>query len=312
MARTLQTVTRAQWGLVTRRQALELGLSDAALRWRVTSGRWRRVHPGVFQTLPGRDDWQTTALAGLLHVGIPAALCGPSAGYLWGLVPAPGPLVHIVVPTSRRPDPAPGLVISRSRFALDRTDERAWPHRIGVDHTVFDLAQGQPLDRAVALVAKAVQSRRTTVRNLRSALELRPNQTLRTLLLEVLDDVSTGIESAAELRYLRDVERSHGLPRAEHQRPGLDRTVCDNDYEPVRMKVEVDGRLGHAGWSHQQRDGRRDRRHATGGWLTIRVFWTDVAGSPCETASDLAAIMASRGWRGTPRPCRRRGCGVSA
>jgi hypothetical protein len=310
MRRDLPSVAAAQLGLVTRAQALEAGLTEAAVRWRVESGRWVCVQRGVYSTSPGRDDWQSKALAALLRIGLPSALCGPSAGFLWGLVPHPGVDIHVAVPVGRRPETTPGVVVSRSRYAFERTDERAWPHRIGVDHTVFDLAQGQPLDRAVALVAKAVQTRRTTVRNLRSALGQRPNQAHHALLLEVLDDVAAGTESAAERRYTRDVERAHGLPSAVRQAAGAGDTRCDNDYESVRVKVEVDGRLGHAGWANQQRDGRRDRRNAGASWLTVRVYWSDVAVTPCDTTLELEAVFRGRGWSGRARPCRRRDCSV--
>jgi hypothetical protein len=310
MRRDLRAVAGSQLGLVTRAQALESGLTDAAIRWKVESGRWVQVQRGVYSTTPGRDDWHARALAALLRVGIPSALCGPSAGFLWGLVPQPGRDVHLVVPVDRRPETTPGIVVSRSRHAYERTDERAWPHRIDIDHTVFDLAQGQPLDRAVALVAKAVGTHRTTVRNLRLALAQRPNQSHRTLLLEVLADVAAGTESPAERRFTRDVEQAHGLPASVRQADGPGGTRCDNDYPDLRVKVEVDGRLGHAGWANQQRDGRRDRRNAAGRWLTVRVYWSDVAVTPCETALELEAIFHGRGWRGSARRCRRRACPV--
>lgn len=311
MRRTVASFANGQYGLVTRAQALGVGMSSAAIKWQLETGRWVRRQRGVYSTLPGREDWLSRAMAGLLRVGAPAALCGPSAGYLWQLVPHPGDDVHIVVPVTRRPVSGPGLVVVRGRHAVERTHDREWPPRVDLDHTVFDLAQGQSLDRAVALVAKAVQTHRTTVRNLRLALEQRPTQTHHAVLSEVLADVAAGVESSAERRYIRDVEQAHQLPAAERQVwSGAWR--CDNEYEPVRVKVEVDGRLGHAGWSSQQRDGRRDRHHAVGGWLTLRVYWPDVAATPCETATELSAIFRVRGWRGRARPCRKRGCGLTS
>ena len=192
MQRTIAAYAAAQLGLVTRTQALGAGLTEAAVRWRVESGRWVAVQRGVYSTTPGRDDWESRALAALLRIGIPAALCGPSAGFLWGLIPHPGPDIHVAVPVDRRPEATEGIVVTRSQYAYQRTDERAWPHRISLDHTVFDLAAGRPVDRAVGLIAKAVQTRRTTLRNLRNALEQRPGQAHRTLLLEVLGDVEDG------------------------------------------------------------------------------------------------------------------------
>ena len=176
----------------------------------------------------------------------------------------------------------------------------------------------------MALIAKACQTRRTTVRNLRLALEARPNQTHYSELWEVLSDVGSGVESSGERRYVRDVERAHGLPVAQRQAEGPGGTVCDNDYEEQRLKVEVDGRLGHAGWLAQQKDGRRDRRNATHEWLTVRVtsrgwdvvaepppmYWPDVAVTPCVTARDLAVIQRASGWRGVAHSCRRQDCAL--
>jgi hypothetical protein len=308
MDRRLQALVSGQSGLVTRPQALAAGMSAKAVRWRVESGRWVRLHPGVYLTTPGRDDWHTAAAALLLHLGIPSALCARSAGYLWGLVPGPGDLLHCVVPTSRRPDPVEGALITRARHALDRTHETAWPHRTTVEHTVFDLAVGQPIDTAVGLIAIACQQRLTTARNLRVALDGRPTQSGRRVLYEVIRDVAGGTESSAERRYLRDVERAHGLPAGRRQEPGPRSTRRDNEYDEVKVVVEIDGRAGHAGWRAQQRDGLRDRRSAAESWLTVRGYWSDVHDAPCEFAHELEAIFRSRGWSGRGRPCRRPGC----
>ncbi|MGA8981017.1 MAG: type IV toxin-antitoxin system AbiEi family antitoxin domain-containing protein, partial [Pedococcus sp.] len=56
-----------QRDLLTRTQCLAAGMSPATLEWRVSSKRWVAVHEGVYLTRPGRDDWQTTALAALLR-----------------------------------------------------------------------------------------------------------------------------------------------------------------------------------------------------------------------------------------------------
>jgi hypothetical protein len=43
-------------------------MTGKAVRWKLDRGVWVRVHPGVYQTQPGREDWFTTALAGQLAV----------------------------------------------------------------------------------------------------------------------------------------------------------------------------------------------------------------------------------------------------
>ncbi|GAB3059687.1 hypothetical protein GCM10027053_22050 [Intrasporangium mesophilum] len=306
--RLLRARIAGQSGLVTRRQALSGGFTDEQIRWKVASSRWVTLHPGVYLTTPGRDDWEMHAVAALLAVGTPAALCGRSAAFAWGLLPDPGSLIELVVPAGRRRSALPGVRTTRSRAMVQRTDPHVWPHRTTVEHTILDLSVGKGLDGVVALIAKASQLGLTDERRMATALRARPNQTHHALLAECLADIGEGVESVAELRYVRDVERAHGLPVGLRQGPGRSSTVRDSVYEEPMVVVEVDGRRGHDGWRGRQRDGRRDRGAAADGWLTVRVFWIDVAGTPCRLAVEMGQVLRARGWQGAVRPCRRAGC----
>jgi very-short-patch-repair endonuclease len=297
-----------QSGLVTRAQALGGGYTSAAIRWRIHSGRWLTIHPGVYLTEPGRNDWELRAVAALLFIGLPCALCGSSAGHAWGLILTPPDDIEVMVPMNRRRTRRAGITTHRTRAFDARVDPGAWPHRTTVAHTVLDLAAGRDLDSTIALIAKACQQRMTTEDSLLAALRSRPSQPHYSLLLEALGDVGDGAQSAAEVRYLRDVVLAHGLPVGERQRPGPRSTARDTAYEEVKVIVEVDGRRGHQGWLGQQRDGRRDRGAAADGWLSVRVFWVDVAGTPCQLAAELGAIFRTRGWTGEMHPCSRLDC----
>lgn len=113
-----------------------------------------------------------------------------------------------------------------------------------------------------------------------------------------------------EIRYVRDVERAHGLPVGirRFSRTRKDHQLHDVAYVEQRVLVELDGRLGHEGPEARVKDGIRDRRGATSGWLTVRAFWRDVAGYPCDLALETGAVLRSRGWPDRVRPCHRRGC----
>lgn len=310
MDRRLIARIDGQLGLVTRAQALAFGLTDKAARCRLDSGRWAWLHPGVYLTVPGRVDWQVKALAVLLHIGVPAALCRSSAAHLWRLQTVPGRAIEVVVSSHRKPDPIEGVVVHRSRYAVVRTHETAWPHRTTVEHTIFDLCHGRPLDVAVGLIARADQLGLTTARNLRQALDSRHTQTSRGLLYEVVDDVQGGIESSAERHFVNDVEIAHGLPRGQRQAPARGGTRRDNVYAETRVIAPIDGRVAHSGWPAQQRDGRRDRRAAADAHLTVRGYWPDVTDGRCDFAVELETILRSRGWRGRAHPCRSPGCRV--
>ncbi|WP_406831845.1 type IV toxin-antitoxin system AbiEi family antitoxin domain-containing protein [Pedococcus sp. KACC 23699] len=312
---TLRRHAEAQSDLLTRRQCLDAGMTPQALRWRVTSGRWLRVHDGVFQTRPGRTGWSENATAGLLFAlsggrVADAALRGPSAAYLWGLVAHAPHRVHLVVPQRRSVVAQPGMQVRRSMRWDDLVDDRVWPWRTTVRATVLDIATGGTALDALSIVARAVQRELVTPRELLSEIVARGGHRHSRVLREGLRGVEDGAESGAELLYLRDVERAHGLPRSVGQSPSDvgARRRHDHEYTPYRLIVEVDGRLGHEQWSDRVRDGRRDRQLLTADRLTTRVFFADVALEPCRTAAEISAILVGRGWRGRPRGCRRAGC----
>ncbi len=316
---TLRLIASGQCDLLTRRQCLDAGMTDEAVRWRVTSGRWVRSHEGVYLTRPGRADWDGRAMAALLHAlsGGPvadAALCGRSAAHLWGLEPRPPRQIEVVIPERRRVA-APSGVRVRRAFRFDAVvHDLAQPWRTTVAATVLDVATtGTPLD-ALSLVARAVQKELVTTSELSQELAARAGHRHSQILRRALVDVDAGGESGAELLYLRDVERAHALPRSVSQSPSEvgRRRRHDHEYTAYRLIVEVDGRLGHEQWSDRVRDGRRDRQLLTTARLTTRVFFADVALEPCRTAAEVGAILAGRGWLGRPRRCRRTGCVAAA
>ncbi len=305
----LTAVALEQRGLVTRRQCLASGLSPKAVEVRLR-GRWTRVHRGVFQTQPGRDDFWTTALAGHLACGPDAAWSHDTAAYRWGLIPAPPRRVELLVPADFAVRAPAGCVVRRLRRLNERVDPLRWPWLTTVDETVLDLAERDTVDQMFAVLGRAFQRGLTEESLLLRRLAVRPKHGRRALLTTVLSDVAGGAESSMEVRFVRDVERAHGLPVGERQlstEVGR-RSRHDVGYRAQRLLVELDGRLGHEGRAERMADGRRDRRSATSGWLTVRAFWPDVTVATCALAAELVAVLRSRGWRGTPHPCRRPGC----
>lgn len=300
-----------QSGLLTRAQARAAGMTERAIDWRLSSGRWAAVHPGVYLTIPGRDDWEMRAVAALLHAGPGAVLSGRSAGHVWGLVRAEPDPIEVSVPWNRIVRPPPGVIITRGRHVLARTHPTEWPHRISAPHTVWDLAAKRDLDGAITLAAKALSLGIAATGDLRLALAERPRQRHHGLFTEILTEVDRGAESPAEVRYLRDVERAHGLPRGTAQSPTADGGRRDVEYDELRLVVEIDGRLNHDGWQARKRDGLRDRKTLVEGKLTVRAYWTDLVPSACELAADVGSILQERGWIGTPSRCPRRDCVIA-
>jgi hypothetical protein len=133
------------------------------------------------------------------------------------------------------------------------------------------------LARGLFLITTAVQRRLTTVKKLHRELDERARHRHRALLRDLLSDVEVGAESPIELRYLRDVERPHGLPKGNRQqsRSGLPYQT-DVDYKEFSLIVELDGRVDHEGVG-RFRDMDRDNRHALVDAVTLRYGSYDLA-----------------------------------
>ncbi|MEP6648806.1 MAG: type IV toxin-antitoxin system AbiEi family antitoxin domain-containing protein, partial [Lapillicoccus sp.] len=156
----LEVARSEQRGLVTRAQCLAAGLTSKAVEWRLSSGRWVRVHASLYQTSPGRDDWWTSALAAQLAVP-DAAWSHETAGHVWGLVRTPPREIDLVVPERRRVAPPPGVVVHRVVSADQRVDDLLWPWRTTPEETILDLSARATPDQAFALLGRAFQKRLT-------------------------------------------------------------------------------------------------------------------------------------------------------
>jgi hypothetical protein len=286
-------------------------MTDRAIRWRLERGRWVLVHQGVYLTVPGRDDWHTGALAAQLAVP-DSAWSHLTAAYVQGLVREPPREIELVVGAERRVVGPTGVVVRRRGDVNRAVDQLHWPWRTVVEETLLDVSSNRSPDELFAMLGRGFQRRLISEPSVLGALNRRRGHRFRGLLTEVLGAAADGAESAMELRYVRDVERAHGLPAGRRQRPaprgGPERH--DVAYDEQKVLVELDGRLAHAGFDAQRQDGRRDRRSATRGWLTVRAYWMDVAVMPCELAVDVDEILVSRGGVSTLKPCRRRECAI--
>jgi len=298
----LRRVSRRQHDVVSRAQALEAGLTRSQIRCHLESERWQRIHPGIYATHNGPVTWPARASAATLHAGTGAALILGSAAYLWGLADREPAVITVGVPLDRKPVRVVGTRIRRLRRL-----ETAIVQRLTVTtraQTVIDLA-GEPgcdIDEAVALAARAAQRRHLSAVDLLAELRARHRHPHGEVLALALGDIDGGVESAAEFRFVRDVQRAHGLPELLRQVGNRDGGRRDFESDEFKVVIEIDGRLWHAGERFHS-DRRRDRRTATEGKATLRGGWLDVAARPCELARDIALTLQQRGWTGELRRC---------
>ena len=297
----VQRVLSGQAGVLSRRQALQAGLEPHDIRRLLRRRDWTTVHSGVFVDHTGPMTWVQRAWAGVLF-SWPAALCHESA-----LRAGDGPgsrdlgreeVVHVAVDRRRTTLVAPPGV---ELHHLVRLETRAlWnlsPPRLRYDDAALDVASDARSDLdAIAALAKACQSRRTTARRLLENLADRPRVARRAWLESTLRDVADGTCSALEHGFLRLVERPHGLPVADRQARATASTgVVYRDAAYGRHVVELDGRLFHDSSTQRDADFERDLDHAVDGGSTVRLSWGQVFDRPCSTAAKLVRVLTAAG-----------------
>ncbi|MDO5681421.1 MAG: DUF559 domain-containing protein [Propionibacteriaceae bacterium] len=299
-----------QFGVLSRTQALEAMTPDA-VRWKLTRGLWRRVHPGVYAVHTQPLDWHARASAALLFYGPESALSQESAAYVIGIDDRPPPLVHVDVPASLRRHRQTGVRLRRRRRLLTVPRDRLRVTEPAC--TVIDLGDHptSTRDDAISVVARAVQRHKVTVEALEQELGARRAHRHRRALELALGIVADGAESGLEVDFVTRVLRPHGLPEMRMAVPdsaggrSIRRDFVDDAHKVV---VELDSRVAHEG--RRVQDSRRDRLAAARGFITLRAEWADVHYAACQLAAELFATQQSRGCRGVLRPCGPR-CTVS-
>jgi hypothetical protein len=299
----IAAAVRDQAGVVARAQLVAWGADDTWLSRQVDSGRWQRLHRGVFLTHSGPVPWRSRAWAAVLRAGPGAALSHASAARLHDFTAREAGPIQVTIPQSRRVDPAPGIVLHRRSRMPPAAGQ---PRRTWRGDTVVDLAAAAWTDDdAVGWVCDAVRAG-TRPHEIEAALARRTRVRNGALLRDLIQEVAEGVESPLERRYHRDVERRHGLPLSVlqvRQVVGGASIRADAVYDGFGVRAELDGSLGHPG-GRTDADTWRDnavlieRRD-----ITLRYRWRHVAAAPCATAAQVAAALRSRGWNGRPRPC---------
>jgi len=299
-----------QAGVIARRQAPEAGLDPALIDGRLRRGRWQPLYRGVYAAFTGQPGRESLLWGAVLRAGRGAALSHQTAAELDRLSDQRITAIHVTVPSQReikvseaeRGADAPRIIIHQSaRLTTARHPARV-PPRTRVEETVLDLTQTSAcFDEALAWTVAACERRRTTPAALLTAMGRRSRMRWRPELTAALDDIGGGVHSVLEFRYVRGVERPHGLPvgqRQARQSRGSRSSYLDTLYADFGLAVELDGRAAHRS-EDRWHDAHRDNFLAAAGILTLRYGRTDVTERPCQVAAEVGQALRKRGWADT-------------
>lgn len=284
-----------QWGIVTRMQLQQCGLSGTGVsRW-VHDGRLHRVHPGVYAVGHRALGVEGRLAAALFYAGPGAMLSHVTAAWWWQLLRAEPRRIHVSTPGRRRSLPEVSVHHPRR---LDRTSRRRLPVTT-VPRTLLDVAAVVPFDELRRALAEAEYRRLLSVDEveavlgrghpgsaaLRFALTRHRPQFARTL-------------SVLEERFLALCEAS-GIPLPEVNVKVRGRMI-DALWRRQRVIVELDGHAAHATPAAIERDRHRELALRASGHLVLRYTWRQITEHPERVAADLRGALTGEPLAGPP------------
>jgi very-short-patch-repair endonuclease len=279
--RRIAGLARRQFGVVGYVQLIAAGIPRGAIERRIAGGRLLRLHRGVYavgHTAPRREArW----LAAVLACGPEALLSLLSAGCLWKLREADGPLPDVSAATRRR-----HRGIATHRAALTRADRRV---RLGIPvtspaRTLVDLSFALDADEFERTAREAQFRKLFVVRDLQEVLRRRPSRVVR----QLLDDIAP-TQTTIEDVLLRVCDR-HGIPRPRTQEQ-LAIGRVDFIWPEQRLIVETDGWQAHRTPAAFQRDRTVTNGLQLSGYLVLRFTWADLERRPEMVARQIRAAL---------------------
>jgi hypothetical protein len=146
-------------GVLTRDQALRGGLTLRQVQYRVRTGQWVTLHPGVYLVGRREPDQQACTRAAVAWAGPDAVASGLTAAWWWGLRDwAPG-AAEVTVPRTRSRRPQPAVLLRRRQLdPADLAVLRGLPVT-ALPLTVLDAAAALGSDSGRPLVDRALQRR---------------------------------------------------------------------------------------------------------------------------------------------------------
>jgi very-short-patch-repair endonuclease len=268
-----------QFGLISRAQALEDGMTPGQIAWASASGAWVRVHPGVYRVAGSPESHESDLLAACMAGG-GALASHQSAAWLWRLAQRPPARPTVSVGRSARYRRT-GIVIHRMRD-LDVQSCSTWrgipctnPLRTLVD--LAGVTGKQHLDDAVD---RGIASRLVTVEGLEAQIDRlsqhgrRGVDVLRQVLAARGYRTAPG-PSVLESRTLRLLARGGIRPVGVEVRVDGGRYRLDVALS-AQVAMEVDGYAYHASPEAMSRDLRRRRDLGRLGWVVLPFTWLDI------------------------------------
>jgi hypothetical protein len=294
LARTLDQ----QLEVITRKQAVAVGLTKHALRHRLRlGGPWQGLLPGVYLAATGSPTRIQQEMAAMLYAGPGSVITGLAAVRQHHIRGPVTESVDVLIPASRRRRDADFVQLHRTT----RLPTQVWqlgPLRYALSpRAVADAVRDLTSLRDVrAMVADAVQRGHCRVPDLSEELSQGPSVGSK-LFREALADVADGIHSAAEGN-LKDLLAKSGLSA-----PLFNASIYDGDgtfiarpdawWPEKGVAVEVDSHEWHLSPHDHTRTLERQRRMGKRGILVLPFTPREIRTQPAKVIAAIRDALKS-------------------
>lgn len=285
----LNDVIRNQHGVISRRQAGELGLTRRQIDSRAQSGEWIRVHRGVYRHRAVPTSWLSDVVAAVLATnGVASHRCAAALWYL-EIYDAPPPEVTVAGHSSAR-IPAVRVHWTSQWDRCDTTLRQGIPCT-GIERTILDCAAVTSPARVERLAEAAIRKRLTSWASLATCLRRHARRgrngsaPFRELLDARLGDPAVPLSDFSRL--VANLLLDAGLPEPVVEHPVRDRhgihiLQVDLAWPSLRKAWELDGLRYHFGREDIERDRRKRNLVVAEGWTIQEILWSMYVDEPDE------------------------------
>jgi very-short-patch-repair endonuclease len=295
----LARFARHQDNLVTRAQALSVGLSKDQLWRRVRNGHLVEVQPRVYRLRFADAGARQAIRAAVMSSG--GAASHLSAAWLHGLVSGAPGRPHVSLPRDRG-FRGRGVEVHRPcDWSPEDLGEVEGITVTGPVRTVVDVGASVTATRLLRIVERGLNQELFTVEDVKRRLASLARQgrtgagPLRQLLAVRSADLAASESDLESL--LWDVIRRSELPLPERQVPvefAGRRYRLDLAYRAERIALEGDGFGVHTRRATFVRDHRRQNDLLLAGWLVIRFTWEHIVQRPDYLVETVQAALEAR------------------
>lgn len=293
-------LAKNRFGVATRQEALQCGLSHDQINRRIALGAIEEPAPGALVIGAAPKTWEQEVAVAVLSLGPGAAASHLTAAALWGILNTSGGRVDVVVPrwdrTHRQFTVHESLDLIDSDVTVHRGIPTTVPARVVVDSgAVFKSAVPEIFHRAQRLGLVDPDAVSVFVR--RVARKGRRGVGPAKALLRSLRMYPDRTESWAEDIYLR-ISRQAGLPEPLQQYEvrtfdGWFICRCDFAYPDIRLAIFIDGLSYHGDGAAFQNDRVQGNALSLIDWRYLRFTYWDLVKRPYLVVQQIRSALGS-------------------